>query len=380
MIYRYVILICLLISMTACSNSESKEKTHLLTVSMQNYSTSLFYSGIIQPLHTTVIASPADATILDMSFQYGEEVDRDQVLFKLSSSKFLSDYKTALMQYVKAKSDFNNSQTQFSEAEFLHKNELISDDDFKTRQANYYGSRLALLQAKDVLQELLDQLNIKSINLDQLNIADIDKINKAMHLQAGVDGFDNLRLVSPAKGVVLSPSKNGEENKKLAKGDVVKQGDVLAIIGDLQGISVNVKVNELTVNQLKAGQKVKVTGIAFNDELIGEIKQVDKQAENASNGLPSFSVQIVVPQLTDKQRKEIHIGMSAKVEINLVEEAQIAIPVNALVEKNGISYVKFYDKKTNQAELTPVQTGNTSQDSVVILSGLKLGDKIVVPN
>lgn len=380
MIYRYVILLCLLMSLIACSSSESKEKTHLITVGVQDYSNSLFYSGIIQPLHTTVIASPADGTILDMPFQYGEEVDRDQLLFKLSSAKFLSDYKNALMQYVKAKSDFNNSQTQFSEAEFLHKNELISDDDFKTRQANYYGSRLALLQAKDVLQELLDQLNIKSINLDQLNIADIDKINKAMHLQAGVDGFDNLRLVSPAKGVVLSPSKNGEENKKLAKGDVVKQGDVLAIIGDLQGISVSVKVNELTVNQLKAGQKVKVTGIAFNDELPGEIKQVDRQGENASNGLPSFSVQIIVPTLTDKQRKEIHIGMSAKIEINLVEEAQIAIPVNALIEKNGVSYVKLYDKKTNQTVLTAVQTGNTSQDSVVILSGLKLGDKIVVPN
>jgi multidrug efflux pump subunit AcrA (membrane-fusion protein) len=313
-----------------------------------------------------------------MPLQYGETVEPGKLLFMLSSAKFLTDYKTALMQYIKAKSDFDTAKVQLSEGEFLHKNLLISDDDFKVKKAGYYSNRLVLLQAKDALEILLQQMDIKDIDLYKLTIADIDKIDKAMHLQKK---SENLRILSPAAGVLLGPTKSDDDSKKVAKGDVVKQGDVLAVIGDMSGVSVRIKVNELTVNQLHNGQKVTVSGIAFPDyQLQGEISRVDRQAESAGSGIPSFVVEVAVPHLTKPQQEVIHVGMSAKVEINLNDDARIMVPITAILEKNGAAFVKMMDAKTLTIKEVAVRTGKSTPDAVAILSGLKAGDKIVVPD
>ena len=298
-----LILLIMMITLAACSREPKIPGAHFITAEARTSSNTLFYSGTIQPLQTLVIPTPADGVIVDMAFQYGEQVKPGQLLYLLSSTKFLSDYKTALLQYVKAKSEFNNNQSQLKEGEFLHKNQLISDDDFKMKQTNFYAAQLALVQAKDALESLIHQLDIKDVNLYNLTIADIDKITQAMHLHMN---SENLRVIAPAAGVILSASKNEDETKKWLKGDAVKQGDVLAVIGDMSGVSVHIKVNELTVNQLHPGQKVTITGIAFPEEqLQGEIKRVDRQGEVANGGQPTFSVQIVVPKLTEKQQKEI---------------------------------------------------------------------------
>lgn len=375
---RIVILLIVLLTLMACSRQPKISGGHIVTIEQHSFANTLFYSGIVQPLKTIVVPSPADGVIIEMPFQYGEHVKAGQLLFLISSTKFLTDYKSALTHYVKAKSDFDSSKNDLSEAQFLHKNLLISDDQFKMKKSSFYASRLSLLESKDTLENLLHQLDVKDVNLNELSISDMDKITQAMHLQIN---SENLRILSPASGIVLSPSKNEEEAKKNAKSDVVKQSDALAVIGDLSGLSVRIKVNELTVNQLKVGQKVKITGIAFPEHMLdGEIKRVDRQAEATGGGLPNFPVEVVVPTLTADQQKQIHVGMSAKVEINVDEDPQIMVPMTAITEKNGESFVKIYDEKAGKIREAAVKTGKTTMDSAAILLGLKDGDKIVVPN
>lgn len=378
--YRFMTFSCLCFFLFACSN-ESPVKGKVITLQSKPVLNTLFYSGIIQPLQTLVVTSPADGVVLTMPFQYGEMVKAGQLLFTLSSTKFSSDYKAALMAYIKAKNDFNTAQTQLTEAKFLHKNELISDDDFKSKQSNFYSAQLALLQAKDNLQNFMQQIHIKNIDLYNLTIADIDKITQALHLQNNADQMEQLRVVAPRMGTILAPNKNDDENKKITAGDAVKQGDVLAVIGDRRGLSVRIKVNELTVNQLKIGQKVTLTGIAFPDHvLMGNINRVDRQGETTAGGLPTFSVQIIVPKLTPEQQKQIHIGMSVKVEITIEDEPTLMLPLSALIEKNGQTYVLKRDNKTGKWREVLVKTGKTTLDSVGILSGLKVGDQVVIPN
>src|SRR5437762_10094006 len=93
----------------ACSNESTKVDKHVVNIESQSISNTLFYTGTIQPLKASVITSPVDGVVVDMPFQYGERVKKGQLLFVLSSAKFLSDYKAALTQFVKTKSDFNTS-------------------------------------------------------------------------------------------------------------------------------------------------------------------------------------------------------------------------------------------------------------------------------
>ena len=375
---KILFILVVAVLLQSCSREPKVENGHLQEIKPHSISSTLYYTGNIRPLRSMVVTSPVDGVVIEMPNEYGESVDSGNMIFTVSSAKFLSDYKSSLMQYIKAKNDFNNSKTQLSEGEFLHKNQLISDDDFKMKQSNYYSNRLVLLQAKDQLENLLRQLDIKNVNLLNLTIADIDKITKAMHFQKD---SENLKILSPAQGVLLAPAKGSDDSKKITRGDSIKQGDVLAVIGDMSGISVKINVNELTVNQLNVGQDVTITGIAFPEAILhGKISRVDRQGENTTSGIPSFEVEVSVPHLTTAQRRNIHVGMSAKVEINLNEEPRIMIPIAAILEKNGESYVKAYDKQSGKINEVMVQTGKSTPDSVAILSGLKPGDKIVIPN
>lgn len=370
----------LIISLASCSEEKNKKiDKDIVTIKLNEINSTLFYTGSILPLKSTVIPSPVEGVIVEMPFQYGDFVKSGDLLFLISSEKFMSDYKSALMSYLKAKNEFDNNKVQLSESEFLHKNELISDDDFKMKKSNYYSSQLGLLQAKDTLESFIRQLNVKDINLYNLSISDIEKITNAIHLQS--DSNHYIRIISPIDGVMLGAIKNEDDNnKKFNKGDAVKASEVLSMIGDMNGLSIQIKVNELTVNQLHVGQKVKVTGIAFSEEsLEGEVKQVDRQGEAVNGGMPNFTVRIAVPKLTQQQKRMIHVGMTAKVSIDVHEKPSISIPVSAIFEENGDAYVRLTDK-LGQTRKKMVKTGKTTIDSVIILSGLSEGDNIVIPH
>lgn len=372
----FLLFFCLCFS--ACSKETTENNEQIITIKSKSVANTLYYSGIVMPLKTIVIPSPADGTVVEMPIQYGEPVKPGQLLFVISSTKFFSDYKAALLAYIKAKSEYNTAKQQLSESKFLHKNLLIPDDEFKNKKSAYYGAQLGLLQAKDALENLLAQSDVKNIDLNKLSITDVDKIIQALRSQAS---FENLRILSPAQGFVLAQSKSEGDSKKILKGDVIKQGDALAMIGDMSGLSVHIKVNELTVNQLKVGQKVKVTGIAFPDyELEGEVRQVDRQGETMGGGVPSFTTEVVVPKLTPEQQKNIHVGMSAKVEIIISAEPQITVPIAAVSERDGNVYVQCYDDKLKKSHEVAVKTGKTTPENVAILAGLKPGDKILLPN
>jgi len=374
--------VALVFAMVAsCSDKHTKSgKTAVITVKSSPFYSTAYYAGTIQPLKSAVITSPADGVITDTTFHYGDIAKAGQLLFTISSEKFLTDYKAAMMQYVKAKNDLSNNQGKLKENEFLYKNELISKDELSSKQTEFYTSQLAFVEAKENLANLLKRLDLKGFNLYELKIDNIEKITQALHLQGD---SQKLQIVSPASGVVLLPVKSdgsdGGESLHLGKGDQVKQGAVLAVIGDLNGLRIHIAVNEFNVNQLKLGQKVQVTGTAFPDfTLDGEIAAIDHQAQASQGGVPMFPVEIAVAKLTSQQQAIIHVGMSAKVEVNMKGEDQITLPLTALFEKKGVAYVRTKDEKTGKIKEVAVKTGQTTVDAVVIQEGLKPGDKVLV--
>lgn len=380
-LYKVIMLFVVTSILVACGGHDQDTKSgteEVITIAAKSLSSSLFFSGNVQPLKTIVVTSPVDGVVDDMSFHFGDSVKKNQMLYVISSEKFKTDYRSALMQYIKAKNEFNNARSQLKESEFLHKNKLISDDDFKSKQSGYYNAQLTLVQSQDALSVMLKQLAVPGLNMDQLTIENIDKVMQAMNVQGG---SQKIRITSPVPGVALLATKtSGEDIKKIEKGDQVKQGDVIAVIGDVSGLMIRISVNEFNINHLQVGQKVKVTGAAFPDIVLqGKITGLDHQGQIAAGGMPVFPVEVVVPVLTSEQQAIIHMGMSAKVEIDIDEPQKITIPINAVTQKPGGSYVVLQDAHTNKRHDVKVKTGQTTEDAVVIDSGLQVGDKIVVP-
>lgn len=377
----FIILTLLFVVLTRCTHSSTKKShqaVHIETVQAGSLTTQLFYSGVIQPLKTKVITSPVDGVIAEMKFHFGDPVKKGQLLYAISSEKFKTDYKTTLMQYIKSKNELNTARDQLVQSEFLFKNELISADEHKLKKSAFYNAQLAFLQAQDALAILLKQLNVRGMRFYGLSIEDIEKIDSALHIQ---DNAQQLYVIAPASGIALLPGKAENSDKKIEKGDQVKQGDTLALLGNLNSIAIDVNVGEFDINQLKVGQPVTVTGAAFPEWILnGKVTAIEHQARSGVGGLPTFSVQVVVPELSAAEQAAIHVGMSAKVAINILQTAQITLPLTAIFEKNREPFVKVRDAKTEVVRDVPVKTGQTTAHSVVILSSLKPGDQVIVPD
>lgn len=375
---RLIILVIIFCNLFACSNPDNSTQETTITVSEKTIKNHVYYSGIIQPLKTFIVMSPEEGIVESIDFHYGDLVQPAQLLFTIHSEKFQSEYKTALMQYIKSKTEFNNNRGQLTEAKFLYQNQLISDDDFRSKQTNFYTSQLSLVQAEDALSNMIKQLDVKDFNYYALTIEDIDKINQILHAK---DGSQKIRVFAPSQGVVLIPMKNDREDsalKKIMVGDSVKKGDMLAMIGDVSGFMIHISVNEFNVNQLKVGQAVTITGTAFPEYILrGNIENIDHQAQPSTGGLPVFPVEIRVPHITSGERANIHIGMSAKVDISIETPPVITLPIAAIFTKNNISYVRM--KKNDKVVEVPVKTGLTTANAVVIESSLKVGDQVMLP-
>src|SRR5690606_28735370 len=100
---------------------------------------------------------------------------------------------------------------------------------------------------------------------------------------------------------------------------------------DLSGVSLVVEVNEVNLRHVQIGQPVIITGPAFPDiELQGKIVSIDSQARSKSSGLPTFPMRIEVSELTAEHRKQVHVGMSAKVRVLKQQADTLSIPIQAV--------------------------------------------------
>ncbi len=377
----------LIVSLSACHSSQgdspssdNDQAQQVITVKKQPVYRSLYFSGNLAPSTQVSVTSPNDGVIIKKYFQYGSLVKKGQPLVVIESTKQAQDFQDALSSYLKAKEQLNTDQGTLQSTQMLFKKGLVSKDEFKQAQSAYYLSRLSLLQAEGQLKKALRYYNFYD-DIFSLSISDIKSISKtiAKSLKA-----EELHINSPSVGIILLPSNSPSNdsssdpnNGKISVGSQVKQGQALVTIGLLRGLAINAKANEVDVNQLKTGLKATITSVAFPDlTLTGKITAIASQATQ-SNSLPEFAVTIMTPPLTPAQAKVIKIGMSAKAAVRIKLPAHITVPIAAVYQNKQTGQSMVTQVINGKDKPVAVETGQTSLGTVVILSGLKSGDKIV---
>lgn len=390
---KILVCIILLLSLTACQKQGERNKMPVQTAvaTSKSVPTQLFYSGTVSPLQVFNVVSPADGTVKEIDFKYGQKVNAGDKLFVISSSKLQDDYHTAFTNYLKATQDYGNAKSNFQGTQELFKAKIISVQEYFSDKSQYDSTALAYLSAKVSLEQLMKKIpGAQTIQLEKLSIDDVAAISKILEVQ-----YSDLVVNAKNSGVALSPQKSASDtgggtdsgdgssdsDKSAHVGDEVKEGQTLVSIGDLSGISMNVQVSEMIINQIKTGQGVIVNLDAIpNVTFKGFVKAVGAEAQasqEGQGGVATFPVTIIVPQLTPNQMQLIRVGMTSKVQITIPNPAQIMIPIAAVYQKNGISTVTVVEPGGKQHEV-PVVTGQTTLSEVAITDGLKAGDVVLV--
>ncbi|MFP5236419.1 MAG: FixH family protein [Acidobacteriota bacterium] len=172
----------------------------------------------------------------------------------------------------------------------------------------------------------------------------------------------NISIESPASGYITE--RNALPNA------YVQPDTKLYTIADLSTVWVYAEVFQDAVGRLRPGDTAKVTVNAYPGRTFyGRIDQILPQVDATTR---TVRVRLIFrnPGLALKP------GMYVNVNIHVPLGRQMVIPASAVLA-SGQQSIAFVDHGQGYLEPRTIQTGLRLDDSIVVLSGLKPGDKVV---
>ena len=177
---------------------------------------------------------------------------------------------------------------------------------------------------------------------------------------------DDYIIKAPASGTVTSLS--------LEKGETITMGMPMAEISDLEGMQVEIKVDEYTVKNVKISDPVKIYIDALEKEYEGTLVEVDKTA-TVEGGVSYFNAKV-----SFSPDEEVKSGMSVEVKVTRVNEPDtVSVTQNSLQyrdDNTAYIYVKDESGKLTEKTLT---LGASDGVYVQVTEGLSEGDVIFYP-
>ncbi len=253
----------------------------------------------------------------------------------------------------------------FKDGDYVSKGQLLyklNDADIRAKQKELY--------AELKLAQLNEQRYANLLKTEAIRQQEYDEIEtKLQLLQAQVE-FLNFQI---SKTEIKAPFSGKIGITKVDLGAYVYPGLELVNLQDQSKVKINFSVPEKYLLQVNKGKTV-----TFTTQLSNKEYQAIITASNA--GLDNQNRSLLVQATADNFQNEFKGGMSAKINFSTVETGAkgIKIPSQALIPgENGYN---VYVLDNDRAKITPVKIGNRTENEVIILSGIKNGDKVIISN
>jgi RND family efflux transporter MFP subunit len=317
----------------------------VVTVAAANAPSSTGIIGQLDSPQNVEVRARVEAFVDKMLFTEGTEVKEGDPLFKLDDKPYKEQLAAAQGMLAQAKASLNKYDKDVARLTPLAEKRAIPQQDLDNALASVEVGKAGVLSA---------QADMESA---QLNL-----------------GYCDVR--SPISGLIGA--------KQVSIGELVGKGEptLLATISTLDPIWFYCSVSE--VDYLKAESKISTTGRKMADLPVTLL--LADGSEHADKGKFVFidrAVDIKTGTLRVRvefpnRAKLLRPGMFARIRVDLgVRPDSIVIPERAIVELQGKNFVWVIgpdDKATQRA----IKVGDPVAGGVLILEGLKSGDRIVV--
>lgn len=287
------------------------------------------FSGVVSPDQFSDLAFKMSGPLIALNVEEGERIQRGQVVAEIDPL----DYR---LQYEAKKSSYLTAKSQMERAEKLIKKQAISRQDYESTQASYANSKAAYENAANMLEET--------------------------KLLAPFDGFiqkkyvENYQKVQAGQGIVclINPNK----------------------------LLVKFTLPENNMQYLLASPDIYIEFENYRTELFkAKIKEYIEASPDGS-GVP-VSLYLDDPRFNLTNYK-VATGFSCRVVLKISQEGFencMQVPLTALFSdpKTKEKRVFVYNESTGKVEQRTVQdAGMLNRDQVIITTGLKSGEKVVI--
>jgi HlyD family secretion protein len=368
------------------------------------------YTGTTAPIREVSVKSRLEGRLLELNVDVGDRVEAGQAIAQLddavlSATVLQADAEVAAREaeVSQANAAVGNARAQVERAKVEYQQAQADANRFtrlaKDGAVSSQTAETALTRARSA-EQLLRSAE-QQVNLQEQTVgASSQRVlaQEAIRLREQ-ERQSYTTITAPISGVVLERvSETG--NLLFAGNDVLK-------LGDFSQVKVIVLISELEISKIRLNQSVNVRFDSFsNQKFMGIVKRISPVADPVARLIP---VEIVVPNRDNK----LGSGQLARVSFSDRQERQIVIaetslaasgrPTQASKETNtntqakpktdaksspntgekgkpktGTVFVITGDQKEPKVLARQVTLGDRRDGKVVILSGLKEGDRVVV--
>jgi len=368
-------------------------------------------SGKIQPERTVNISADTMGRVTDLAIEEGQRVEKGQFLLQIDPRNLSSQVNQTEASLAAARSTMEQLRVQ---AESSKASLKTAQDNYTRQQQLWKGG----LTTKEALDNAENQLKMQQ---SQANAAERQievQRNRMQQEQASLENarynLSKVRIQSPIKGIVTR--RNIEEGETVVVGTMNNAGTVLLTIADMTMIEAQVEVDETDIPNVSLGQKAKITVDAIpNRTFAGHVVEIgNSPIQAAGSTAASQATNFLVKVKVDEAIPEVRPGFTCTAEITTATRQQVVgIPIQAttvremVIDKDG-NIVRDDPKATkgrpgatvqaqelkpgqerkeldgvfvvkdDKAVFTPIKTGIAGEKYFEALSGVNVGDQVII--
>jgi HlyD family secretion protein len=370
--------------------------------------------GQLQPRTKVSISAKTTARIIELPFEEGASVKKDQVIVQLDAKDLQAqlDATEARQAAQAGEIEVGHARLKSQEAQIESARVQLADAERDLHRQNELLSTKDVSQsAVDVAQAKVDQLKaalnstISSMEAEKASlIVSKHQLDAAKaEIARARDSLSYTTITSPIDGVITR--LNAKVGEMVVTGTMNNSGTVILEVADLSEMQVDAQIDESNIASVHEGQKAKVRISAYPDETFdGTVKLVgldvvDPRMGGGGGGGNQggnqgrwYRARVVV----DTKNRRIPSGLSSDVDIetnnhkNVIKvptQAVMGRPVDELpadaknkpeVDKNKTLATVVFCYADGKAKITPVTIGASDMTHTEITSGLKDSDKVII--
>ena len=366
--------------------SSSIDPSRLATVERGTMTRSVVATGKIEPITKVEIKSKANGIIEKLFVDVDHVVSAGQVLAELDKENLTARLREARANLQAAEAAHAAAVAQ------LKKNEIEAEaPDLALARRNsqraqqLFDQKLVSQSALDEATTALEQAqNRQRAANGQLVIAEArvtEATANVAQARAAVERAEeelaNATIRAPIRATVLT--RDVEIGSPVSS--ILNMGanaTLVLTLGDIDKVFVRGKVDEADIGRVRLGQRARITTETFRDRVFeGNVTQISPIGVERDN-VTTFEVEVSI----DNPGKELKANMTANAEIILEEFADSLLVPEAAVtydaQRNAFVDVVDPAERTGRRRVS-VKVGVGNGTRMQIVSGIKQGDKVVLP-
>ncbi len=301
----------------------------------------------------------------------------------LENAKSAYELKTAsndllLEEYARQKTLFENGLVSKVEMDQLQMKVDASAVELDGAKASVQQAENAVAQAKAGLKTLNENLETTKKSYDittgtitnenqnraGLGVKQAQTSLETAQLQYDIakKTLDDLTVTAPSSGVINS--------KGVKEGDFASNQSIAYQIIDKDTVYANVKVTERVIKNVVPGDKVEVEFSSMKDQTFEGVVETVSPSVDQTN---TYTVKIVL----DNTNEAILLGSFAKVNFTIEDSTNSIVLPRSIVQNDEENSFVFIEQD-GIAKKIIVETGIDNGEYIEILSGLTVGDKVIV--